>query len=104
MNEEEKKARAFLRFYVRDIKDEYFDRDYHIDKKFAETILILIEKQERIIKTRLKEIEGLYKMMSVKDDKIEKLKEELKEIITEFIPESNHECILRTKLIKLLGE
>lgn len=47
MNEEEKKARAFLRFYVSDIKDEYFDRDYHIDKKFAETILKLIEKQQK---------------------------------------------------------
>lgn len=49
MNEEEKKALAFLRFYVSDDEDEYFDRDYYIDKNIIETILNLIEKQQKQI-------------------------------------------------------
>ena len=46
MSEEEKKALAFLRFYVSDDEDEYFDRDYCIDKNIIETILNLISKQQ----------------------------------------------------------
>ena len=49
MNEEEKKALAFLRFYVSDDEDEYFDRDYYIDKNIIETILNLIDKQQKEI-------------------------------------------------------
>lgn len=74
MSEEEKKAFNYLKKYIEWETAE--ERNLEGDIK---TILTLIEKQERVIKTRSKEIESLYKMMTVKDDKIEKLKDELKE-------------------------
>ena len=101
MNEEEKKALAFLRFYVSDDEDEYFSRDFYIEKNIIETILNLIEKQQ-------KEIEKLDKENTRQQELIgnihQKWKDKIREIITEFIPKSNHEVVLRAKLIKLLGE
>ncbi len=64
MNEEEKKARAFLRFYVSDDGDEYFNKDYCIDKNIIETILHLIEKQQ-------KEIEQMKEDYQILKDDIE---------------------------------
>lgn len=103
MNEEEKEAIKDLEEMIELYEDECLLTTEN-DIKYIKVILNLVEKQERVIKTRLKEIESLYKMMSVKDDKIEKIKEELRDIIFEFLPKSNHEVVLRAKIIKLLGE
>ena len=107
MNEEEKKAIRDLKILRMGIgllncipgieKDE-------VDIKAIDCVLNLIEKQQ-------KEIEELNKSDTSKEQSsmnyynlYKELEDKIKEIITEFIPKSNHEVVLRAKLIKLLGE
>lgn len=76
MNEEEKQAifeieklTAEIYTYMDMEKTRFYRSKYKI-------ILDLIEKQQKEIEKRLKEIDSLYKMMSAKDDEIEELKED----------------------------
>lgn len=69
MNEEENQAFKVLHFYnLEDYENEEI-------KKYIKIIVNLVEKQQKEIEKRLKEIDALYKMMSVKDERIEDLKE-----------------------------
>ena len=70
MNEEEKQAYDYLEKYIE--WETLGERNLEGDIK---TILNLIDKQQKEIEKRLKEIDALYKMMSVKDERIEDLKE-----------------------------
>lgn len=80
MNEEEKKALRHIKVNL-DIEKKQHKHIYKYilglyDNNSIEIILSLIEKQQKEIKARLEEIDSLYKMMSAKDDEIEKLKED----------------------------
>lgn len=61
MNNEEKKAIAYLRFYINDNEDEYFDKNYQLDKKVSKEILNLIEKQQKEIEDKKEEIYSIAK-------------------------------------------
>ena len=69
MNEEEIKLREYLI-----ILNE--ENPTHKKENVNFSIINLFEKQQKEIKARLEEIDSLYKMMSAKDDEIEKLKED----------------------------
>ena len=74
MNEEEKEAIEFLKHSLYEYEEidtsvlEYIDKNHKIIYK-------LILKQQKEIKARLEEIDSLYKMMAIKDDEIEQMKE-----------------------------
>lgn len=81
MNEEEKKwtiegltelRKIMSRSMIKGI-DIYIESPLNF-KKALDNALELIEKQQKEIESRLKEIDSLYKMMSAKDDEIEELK------------------------------
>lgn len=73
MNEQENQAMEFLKHSLYEYEEidtsvlEYIDKNHKIIYK-------LILKQHKEIESRLKEIDSLYKMMSVKDDEIDELK------------------------------
>ena len=46
MTEEEKKAITYLKFYLNDDKNDYFDKDFIIEKKDLQIFLNLIQKQD----------------------------------------------------------
>jgi len=56
MTEEEKKAIAYLRFYLGDNENEYFDKDFVVNKKDLQIILNLIQKQDTEINKLNKKI------------------------------------------------
>ena len=83
MNEEEKQAIDWLKEELDDEKKSFKNCNYSYKgvtglygNNEVEIALKLIEKQQKEIERRLKEIDSLYKMMSAKDDEIEKLKED----------------------------
>lgn len=88
MSEEEKKAMEYLRFYVNDNEDEYFDKNYQLNKKVSKEILNLIEKQQEELnkeKEKNKELEEDIKFIKtnikennyISKDKIRKIIQEL---------------------------
>ena len=80
MDEEEKKAIDKLQYTI-EINQNILD-GIEIDEqviKSMETTLNLIDKQQKEIEKRLKEIDSLYKMMSTKDDEIKYLEQKLEQ-------------------------
>ena len=82
MSEEEIKAYNFLKFYSNDTENEYFDENYCFDKKYAKTIIKLINKQQKEIEELKKDkkalVDNYNKVLSsfISKDKIrEKIKE-----------------------------
>lgn len=105
MKESEKKAYDYLKKYIK--RETFGERNLEGDIKI---ILKLIEKQQKEIEKLKDEYkrevfehqEFIEDTKVAVQDYIEKYK--IKDIISEFIPESTHEVELRTKIIKLLGE
>ena len=77
MSEEEKQAINYLK--------EFRDNVYagvgtgSVMAKNIDMIFVIIDKQQKEIEARLKEIDSLYKMMSVKDDEIKYLEQKLEQ-------------------------
>ena len=113
MNEEEKQALEECKIlmiclydYMSIEKSRFYCNQY-------KTILNIIEKQQKEIEARLEEIDSLYKMMSAKDDEIEKLKEDyqiLKDDIEEHniayvdTPEFEENYIRKNKIKEIIKE
>jgi hypothetical protein len=115
MNEEEKQAYNYLEKYIE--WETLGERNLEGDIK---TILDLVKKQQNkleYLKTLTREYEA-YKLGEgdniliaskewFNDGYFEEnfiSKDKIRDIIFEFIPKSNHEAELRTKIINLLGE
>ena len=110
MTDEEKQSIAFLRFYVSD-EDEYFDRDYCIDKNIIETILNLIDKQRKEIKelnisdaSKEQSSMDYYNLYKELEDKIKARIEKLEDMYNE-LPENPKEHLhSKTEYRIVIGE
>ncbi len=81
MSEEEKKALAYLKFYLSDIESEYFDKDFVISKKDLKIVLNLIEKQQKEI-IDLKQINEEHRKLNGKlREENTKLKKKIENIL-----------------------
>ena len=77
MSEEEIKLREYLI-----ILNE--ENPTHKKENVNFSIINLFEKQQKEIKTRLEEIDSLYKMMSAKDDEIEYLADKIEQMKEDY--------------------
>lgn len=111
MNEEEKQAiEKFSNLITKHFEDKKIDSVDYLDYFEGITILKLIEKQQKEIEKLKDEYkrEVFEHQEFVEDTKVAVQdyikKDEIKNIISEFIPKSNHEVVLITKIKELLGE